>query len=230
MVLRDGSVKVADFGIARIMSAAQNTMTQEALGSVHYISPEQARGSHIDARADIYSAGVVLYEMLTGRLPFDGDTPVSVAIQHISAKPMSPREIVPDIPIGLEEITMKAMASRIDQRYMNAEAMLRDLEEFRKNPQVEFHYNLAAFHGAQPVPEEPTQPMDGTGTLGRPPAPARPHPHGPAAPALSAGEAGRLRGRRSPRPPPQSGDPHRGRGVHRGRGRVPVADVLQRHF
>ena len=167
MVLRDGSVKVADFGIARIMSAAQNTMTQEALGSVHYISPEQARGSHIDARADIYSAGVVLYEMLTGRLPFDGDTPVSVAIQHISAKPMSPREIVPDIPIGLEEITMKAMASRIDQRYMNAEAMLRDLEEFRKNPQVEFHYNLAAFHGAQPVPEEPTQPMDGTGTLGR---------------------------------------------------------------
>ena len=167
MVLRDGSVKVADFGIARIMSAAQNTMTQEALGSVHYISPEQARGSHIDARADIYSAGVVLYEMLTGRLPFDGDTPVSVAIQHISAKPMSPREIVPDIPIGLEEITMKALASRIDQRYMTAEAMLRDLEEFRKNPQVEFHYNLAAFNGAQPVPEEPTQPMDGTGTLGR---------------------------------------------------------------
>ena len=99
MVLRDGSVKVADFGIARIMSAAQNTLTQEALGSVHYISPEQARGSHIDARADIYSAGVVLYEMLTGRLPFEGDSPVSVAIQHISAKPMSPRELIPDIPL-----------------------------------------------------------------------------------------------------------------------------------
>lgn len=143
MVLRSAAWKVADFGIARIMSAAQNTLTQEALGSVHYISPEQARGSHIDARADIYSAGVVLYEMLTGRLPFDGDSPVSVAIQHISAKPMSPRELIPDIPLGLEEITMKAMASRIDQRYMNAEAMLRDLEEFRKNPQVEFHYNLA---------------------------------------------------------------------------------------
>ena len=91
MVLRDGSVKVADFGIARIMSAAQTTLTQEALGSVHYISPEQARGSHIDARADIYSAGVVLYEMLTGRLPFDGDSPVSVAIQHINAKPIAPR-------------------------------------------------------------------------------------------------------------------------------------------
>ena len=176
MVLRDGSVKVADFGIARIMSAAQTTLTQEALGSVHYISPEQARGSHIDARADIYSAGVVLYEMLTGRLPFDGDSPVSVAIQHINAKPIAPREILPDIPVGLEEISMKAMASRIDQRYMNAEAMLRDLEEFRKNPQVEFHYNLASFHGNQPVPDEPTQTMVSASSLNRrqrPPARTR---------------------------------------------------------
>ena len=176
MVLRDGSVKVADFGIARIMSAAQTTLTQEALGSVHYISPEQARGSHIDARADIYSAGVVLYEMLTGRLPFDGDSPVSVAIQHINAKPIAPREIVPDIPLGLEQITMKAMASRIDQRYMNAEAMLRDLEEFRKNPQVDFHYDLASFHGSQPVPDEPTQTMDSASSLNRrqrPPARTR---------------------------------------------------------
>lgn len=182
MVLRDGSVKVADFGIARIMSAAQTTLTQEALGSVHYISPEQARGSHIDARADIYSAGVVLYEMLTGRLPFDGDSPVSVAIQHINAKPIAPREILPDIPVGLEEITMKAMASRIDQRYMNAEAMLRDLEEFRKNPQVEFHYNLASFHGNQPVPDEPTQTMDRASSLNRrqrPPARTRTAPPPP---------------------------------------------------
>ena len=161
MVLRDGSVKVADFGIARVMSAAQATMTQEALGSVHYISPEQARGSHIDARADIYSAGVVLYEMLTGRLPFEGDTPVAVAIQHINATPLSPRELNPDIPAGLEEITMKAMASRIDQRYVNAGAMLRDLEDFRKNPQVVFHYNLAAFHGSQPVSEDTHRMGDG---------------------------------------------------------------------
>ena len=80
MVLRDGSVKVADFGIARVASGGHSTLTQEALGSVHYISPEQARGSHIDARSDLYSAGVVLYEMLTGRLPFEGDTPVAVAI------------------------------------------------------------------------------------------------------------------------------------------------------
>ncbi len=168
MVLRDGSVKVADFGIARIMSATQATLTQEALGSVHYISPEQARGSHIDARADIYSAGVVLYEMLTGRLPFDGDSPVSVAIQHINATPLSPRELNPEIPLGLEEITMKAMAARIDQRYLDAGEMLRDLEDFRKNPKIVFHYDLASFHGNQPVPEEPPQPMDGgTGSMAR---------------------------------------------------------------
>ncbi len=179
MVLRDGSVKVADFGIARIMSVAQNTLTQEALGSVHYISPEQARGSHIDARADLYSVGVVLYEMLTGRLPFDGDSPVSVAIQHINSTPLPPRQMNPEIPVGLEEITMKAMAARIDRRYMNAEAMLRDLEEFRKNPQVKFHYNLAQFHGNQPVPDDPTQILDTTGSMGRrqrPPSRPRPTP------------------------------------------------------
>ncbi len=160
MVLRDGSVKVADFGIARIVSAAQNTLTREALGSVHYISPEQARGGRIDARADIYSAGVVLYEMLTGRLPFDGDTPVSVALQHINSTPPSPRELDPDIPVGLEEITMKAMAPRVDLRYMNAEAMLRDLEEFRKDPEISFHYDLAGFRGSRSDLSEPTQVME----------------------------------------------------------------------
>ena len=181
MVLRDGSVKVADFGIARVMSAAQATMTQEALGSVHYISPEQARGSHIDARADIYSAGVVLYEMLTGRLPFEGDTPVAVAIQHINATPLSPRELNPDIPVGLEEITMKAMAARIDQRYVNAGAMLRDLEDFRKNPQISFHYNLAAFHGSQPVPEDTGRVTDG-GEVRRQRTQTRPRPAPPPPP------------------------------------------------
>lgn len=134
MVLRDGSVKVADFGIARLTSAAQATMTQEALGSVHYISPEQARGSQVDGRSDIYSAGVVLYEMLTGRLPFEGETPVFVAIQHINSIPIAPRELNPEIPEALEAITMKAMAPNPDQRYSSAEEMLNDLKEFRKNP------------------------------------------------------------------------------------------------
>lgn len=87
-------------------------MTQEALGSVHYISPEQARGSHIDGRSDLYSAGVVLYEMLTGRLPFEGETPVSVAIQHINSIPIPPRDLNPDIPSALEAITLKAMSPK----------------------------------------------------------------------------------------------------------------------
>ncbi len=149
MVLRDGSVKVADFGIARVASGGHSTLTQEALGSVHYISPEQARGSHIDARSDLYSAGVVLYEMITGRLPFEGDTPVSVAIQHISSIPLSPRELDPAIPEALEIITMKAMASNPDHRYSSADEMLSDLEEFRKNPEINFECSVSDF-----TPEE----------------------------------------------------------------------------
>ncbi len=172
MVLRDGSVRVADFGIARVMSAAQNTLTQEALGSVHYISPEQARGSHIDERADLYSAGVVLYEMLTGRLPFEGDSPVSVAIQHISSIPLSPRELNPEIPEALESITLKAMASNVDRRYKNADEMIRDLEEFRKNPNISFGYED---HGLLSS-DEPTQVIDTssvTSSLGKRRLPAR---------------------------------------------------------
>jgi serine/threonine-protein kinase len=142
MILRDGSVKVADFGIARLTSAGHSTLTQETLGSVHYISPEQARGSHIDSRSDLYSAGVVLYEMITGRLPFEGDSPVAVAIQHINSIPLSPRELNEEIPEALETITMKAMAPSLDKRYISADAMLADLEEFRKNPNIDFDYEL----------------------------------------------------------------------------------------
>ena len=139
MVLRDGSVKGADFGIACLQNNAQ-TLTQDALGSVHYISPEQARGEHIDARSDIYSAGVVLYEMLTGRLPFEGDTAVSVAIQHLSSVPLAPSEIREDVPKGLELICMKAMCADINKRYASATAMLEDLESFRKNPDIDMEY------------------------------------------------------------------------------------------
>ncbi|NLT14231.1 MAG: Stk1 family PASTA domain-containing Ser/Thr kinase [Clostridiales bacterium] len=139
MILKDGSVKVADFGIARLQSM-QNTLTQEALGSVHYISPEQAKGGHVDTRSDIYSMGVVLYEMLTSHLPFEGDSAVSVAIQHISAIPLMPRDINPDIPIGLEAITMHAMEPDLNLRYASADDMLVDLEEFRKNPAINFTY------------------------------------------------------------------------------------------
>lgn len=157
MILRDGSVKVADFGIARLVSSVQSTMTQEALGSVHYISPEQAKGSHIDARSDIYSAGVVLYEMLTGRLPYEGDSPVAVAIQHINSIPLSPRELDDSIPEAMEEITMKAMAPDMEKRYLSAEAMLADLEEFRKNPNISFDYTDSdLLVGGE---DEPTRPI-----------------------------------------------------------------------
>ena len=101
-------------------------MTQDALGSVHYISPEQARGEHIDARSDIYSAGVVLYEMLTGRLPFEGDSAVSVAIQHLSSVPLAPSDIREDVPKALELICMKAMCANINKRYSTATEMLED--------------------------------------------------------------------------------------------------------
>ena len=154
MVLRDGSVKVADFGIACLENAAQ-TLTQEALGSVHYISPEQARGDRIDARSDIYSAGVVLYEMLTGRLPFEGDSAVSVAIQHLSSIPLAPREINPDIPEQLELICMKAMAPDLERRYPSADAMIADLEAFRKNPGISLDFDLEDLRPEES--DEPTQ-------------------------------------------------------------------------
>ena len=152
MVLRDGSVKVADFGIACLADSAK-TLTQEALGSVHYISPEQARGDRPDARSDIYSSGVVLYEMLTGRLPFEGESAVSVAIQHLSSIPLAPREINPDIPEQLELICMKAMAPDLEHRYQSADAMIADLEAFRKNPEVEMKFDLSDLR-----PEENDEP------------------------------------------------------------------------
>ena len=157
MVLRDGSVKVADFGIACLANQWQ-TLTQEALGSVHYISPEQARGDRIDARSDIYSAGVVLYEMLTGRLPFEGDSAVSVAIQHLSSVPLAPRDIDPSIPEPLELICMKAMNSDPNKRYASADAMIEDLEKFRRDPSVDMDY-IRQELTAPAADTEPTMPL-----------------------------------------------------------------------
>ena len=137
MVLKNGSVKVADFGIARLMEN-ENTMTKEALGSVHYLSPEQAKGSRVDNRSDLYSLGVVMYEMITGKTPYDGDSPVAVAIKHIQGGAPRPSTINPYIPKGLEQIIMKAMAHDLQDRYINATAMLRDLDEFQRNPNITF--------------------------------------------------------------------------------------------
>lgn len=140
MLLRDGTIKVTDFGIARFSSNATRTMTEQAIGSVHYIAPEQARGEKTDGKTDIYSVGVMMYEMLTGKLPFDADSAVSVALMQLQAKAKRPREVNPDIPEGLEEITVKAMQKNPDDRYHSAVEMLSDIERFRLNPSIRFEY------------------------------------------------------------------------------------------
>ena len=140
MLLQDGTIKVTDFGIARLTDTQTKTMTEQAIGSVHYIAPEQARGSKTDGKSDIYSVGVMLYEMITGKLPFDADSAVSVALMQLQSTPRMPREINPEIPAGLEQITMHAMQKNPVQRYQTALDMLGDLERFRLNPNVRFDY------------------------------------------------------------------------------------------
>lgn len=146
MLLEDGSIKVMDFGIARFTQAETQTMTDKAIGSVHYIAPEQARGGHINDKADIYSVGVILYEMLTGQLPFVADNAVSVAIMQMQAEPTPPTRINPSIPKGLEEITMHAMEKNPAQRFPSAADMLEDIERFRRNPEMVFNYGDQVDH------------------------------------------------------------------------------------
>ncbi|MBQ9769617.1 MAG: PASTA domain-containing protein, partial [Clostridia bacterium] len=141
MVLPDGIIKVADFGIARFARSEQETITDKAIGSVHYISPEQAKGEKTDEKADIYSVGVMLYEMLTGKLPFQAESAVSVAIMQLQKDPVLPRDINGSIPLGLEQITMHAMQKETARRYKSAAEMLCDLEAFKKNPAVSFDYD-----------------------------------------------------------------------------------------
>ncbi len=141
MLLSDGTIKVTDFGIARFSRNAVRTgLGDKAIGSVHYISPEQARGGMTDEKSDIYSVGVMLYEMLTGRLPFEADNAVSVAIMQLQSQPKKPSEINPDIPEGLEEITLKAMQKDPEKRYQSAAEMLYDIDEFKRNPSIHFEY------------------------------------------------------------------------------------------
>ena len=151
MVLKNGSVKVMDFGIARVMNKS-NTLTKEALGSVHYISPEQAKGGHTDNRSDLYSLSVVMYEMMAGRPPYDGESAVSVAIQHINGGAALPSSLNPNIPAGLEQIIMKGMALEIRDRYVSATEMLQDMEEFRKNPAITFDYKTLLDDATRAIP------------------------------------------------------------------------------
>ena len=158
MVLKNGSVKVTDFGIARVMSKS-NTLTKEALGSVHYISPEQAKGGRVDNRSDIYSLGVVMYEMITGRPPYDGESPVAVAIQHINGGALMPSTLNPNIPGGLEQIIMKAMSHDPADRYPSATAMLHDMDEFRKDPTILFDFNSGGVDDATRIHQTPVAPV-----------------------------------------------------------------------
>ena len=142
MILSDGTIKVMDFGIARISKFETVTMTDKAIGTVYYISPEQARGEHTDEKSDIYSVGVMLYEMLTGALPFDGDTPVSVAIKQIQSTPKEPRQINKMIPVGLEQIVRRAMMKTPEKRSASAIDMINDLKLVLADPAIVFHFDL----------------------------------------------------------------------------------------
>ena len=151
MVLKNGSVKVMDFGIARVMSKS-NTLTKEALGSVHYISPEQAKGGYTDNRSDLYSLSVVMYEMMTGRPPYDGESPVAVAIQHINGGAPAPSTLNPNIPAGLEQIIQHGMELETKDRYASATEMLKDMDDFRKDPAILFDYSASAAVSAATQP------------------------------------------------------------------------------
>ena len=151
ILLQDGSIKVADFGIARFARSETKTMTNGAIGSVHYISPEQAKGDYTDERADLYSAGVVLYEMITGTVPFNADSAVSIAIMQLQKEAKAPREINPSIPKGLEQITMHAMQKNPKERYQSAAEMLMDLRSISENSAMTFPYVFAVGLPYQPT-------------------------------------------------------------------------------
>ncbi|MCC8074312.1 MAG: Stk1 family PASTA domain-containing Ser/Thr kinase [Clostridiales bacterium] len=150
ILLPNGNIKVADFGIARFSRSETRTLTETAIGSVHYISPEQAKGEFTDERADIYSVGVVLYEMLAGKVPFEAENAVSVALMQIQNDAKKLTDINPDIPVGLEQICIHAMQKNQDDRYQSATEMLLDVEEVIKNPNATFDYSYF-------VDKEPTK-------------------------------------------------------------------------
>lgn len=155
MLLEDGTIKVTDFGIARFSknTTRSMTMTNKAIGSVHYISPEQARGEPTDAKSDLYSLGVMMYEMLTGKLPFDADNAVSVAIMQLQSDPEPPRKLNPKIPVGLEEIIIKTMQKEPKKRYRSAAEMYNDLIKFKKNPSIKFNFSYDSVDEEEETPK-----------------------------------------------------------------------------
>ena len=138
MVLRNGLIKVMDFGIAKLPNAETVTMTDKAIGTVYYMSPEQASAKPIDCRSDLYSLGAMIYELATGKLPFDGESPVSIAVMQINNEPTPPREINPDIPVGLEQIILCAMSKKPSERFQSADSMLDYVKRLQKNKKIKF--------------------------------------------------------------------------------------------
>ncbi len=141
MLTRDGNLKVMDFGIARLARSDIHTASDQAIGSVHYISPEQAQGDGTDPRADIYSVGIMMYEMLCGQLPFQSDNAVSIAVAQISQTARPVVEVNPSVPVGLSEIVGRAMLKDPSKRYQSALEMMRDIEELKNNPSIKFEYD-----------------------------------------------------------------------------------------
>lgn len=149
MLLSDGTIKVMDFGIAKFSrDSRRNTNSEKAIGSVHYISPEQARAENADEKSDIYSVGVMMYEMLTGRLPFDGDVPEKIAVMQMQSTATPPRQVNDTIPEGLEEIVIRAMQKEPAMRYQSAAEMLMDIDRFKKNPSIVFEYKYFSEEGS----------------------------------------------------------------------------------
>ena len=136
IISKDGKVKVTDFGIAK--AATSNTITSNVMGSVHYTSPEQARGGYSDEKSDIYSMGITMFEMLTGRVPFNGETTVAIAIKHIQEEMPSPRDYVPEIPVSVEQIVLKCTQKSPDRRYHNMDLLIADLKKALMSPDEDF--------------------------------------------------------------------------------------------
>lgn len=157
LLLQNGTIKVTDFGIARFSRNDTRTMTGSAIGSVHYISPEQARGDVTDEKSDIYSVGVLMYEMLTGQLPFQSDSAVSVALMQVQAEAVPPSAINSDIPTGLEQITMRAMQKNPRDRYQSVAEMLLDIEEYKKDPSIIFDYSYLVEDKSETEPQDSSE-------------------------------------------------------------------------
>ena len=176
LLLENGTIKVTDFGIARLGKGETQTMSGSAVGSVHYISPEQARGGETDNKSDVYSVGVVLYEMMTGKLPFESETAVSVALMQLQKEAVRPREIDPSIPVGIEQIIIRAMQKNPGKRYQSASEMLVDIDAVKRNPQIQFNHGHAASASSAGcfVDDQPTRFVQKT------PAPVQRRPSQPA--------------------------------------------------